>query len=75
MKLFNFVRAIWSYMNGKKANTGNIMLLLAAALFYFDIDIDPEQLRQYVELLVESGAIVSIGGLIHQAIKYFKEKG
>ena len=74
MKLFSFLKAIWVFMSGKKTNVGSIMLLLAASLMYFDIDIDPEELRQYVELLVESGAITSLVGLIHQAIKYFKNK-
>ena len=73
MKLFTFLRAIWTFLSGKKTNTGSIMLILAAALVYFDIDVDPEQLRQYVEILVESGAITSIIGLIHQAIKYFQK--
>lgn len=62
------VKMIWDLMNGKKLNTGTIIMLAVLALKYFGMD-ESTATSTATGIMLGVGAVITLVGFIHRWIK------
>jgi hypothetical protein len=61
-------KILWAMMNGKKFNTGTIVMLAVFALKYFGMDGD-QATQICTSIMLGVGAVITLVGFVHRMIK------
>ena len=69
----NILSVIWDFMNGKKFNTGTIMVVAVYIFQHFGMDHDAA-VSMCTNIMLGIGGVTALVGFIHQLVKGWQEK-
>ena len=69
----NLLSVIWDFMNGKKFNTGTIMVVAVYIFQHFGMDHDAA-VSMCTNIMLGIGGVTALVGFIHQLVKGWQEK-